>query len=193
MPRGSFFRVLCHDGPGGVSIQKLISLGLAIVFAATLASASGPYTYSGAIDATFTGQVIVSAQDFAFTASPGQVITATLTWPDTLQDLDLKVVAPGASCAILPVPEAECIASGVPARVANALCPNRNPVTNANGFESLTFTVANGGVHKISVLAAIAPGTTEYMVTIAVDGAAPAVTGPTSINYIGGSPVCKVP
>jgi hypothetical protein len=102
---------------------------------------------------------------------------------------------PGGTCALTPSPDVACIAGSTGNRVDTVTCANRarHPVTDANGFESLTYTATKAGAHKASVQAAIAPGSTEYTITISVNGAAPAVTGPTFTNYVGGSPACKLP
>lgn len=172
---------------------RALALTLATLALATTPLVAGEYTYSGTLNATATGVLVTSANDFKFSAAPGDVITVTLTWMDTAQDLDVRVIPPGGSCALTPEPDAACLAGSVNRRIDNAACADRRPITAANGAESATFTATTAGVHTVAVMAMIAPGSTDYSISIAVNGATPVVTGPTAITYVGNSPVCKLP
>jgi hypothetical protein len=132
---------------------------------------------------------------YRVTLAAGDRVRATLEWTEPLADLDLVLEAPAPGCALLPIPDAVCLAKRPPFLGGGLGCDGAHSATVALGpaGESIEYVALDGGTHTVAVIAnTLAPGTRAgYRTTITVEGAGGAVAGPSDAEYLFRSPECR--
>lgn len=171
--------------------KTLIAILLATVTVVPLAHA-GSYAWDGYIAPIETGYLLTQTDEFVLTLNAGDVITSTVTWTNPDADIDLRLTAPGGSCSVLPSPDAACLVGSATGRVTGGVpsCSyaSNAPFVAAQTSETFTKTAAVSGKFKVDVEAAwinpVTDGGAAYHLEITVNGAAPVVADPVTINYI---------
>lgn len=172
-----------------MSIRTLHVFSVLVVLAALapLGGAAGPtFVHNGELSTLATAPVRAESRDFSVYLEAGDVLDASLTW-STMDDLDLAIIPPGGSCAVLPSPELECLAERLP---SSYLCTNGNtgqPLYSTE-FGALTYTAPVTGLFKVSVQASVAAplSTIPYTLTIDIDGVGSTydIGSPQTISYL---------
>ena len=128
---------------------------LASAFVLPLVLANPDLGYDGFIAPAETGYALTGTDQFFVPLEVGDTIHVELTWYDPNADLDARLVPPGGACAVLPTPDANCLASNrVPSGVPTCAYDPNAPFVAGQTSESYTKTAKVAGDHEVGVQAA---------------------------------------
>lgn len=171
-------KYLQPDARAGVPLRFIASILLVSLLAAPAVLATSAYERDGRLGPSAV--VAGTFDDYHFSASAGQVITATATWDPSQGNLALSLRhVTSTLCAVTDVP---CVSRQVAGVVEDQdlflLCG----AERQNGFiltgpaQTVTLVAPATGDYELTVTGGVIPSHLDYHLSLDVDAAAPSVT-----------------